>query len=93
MKWRVFLKMPSFPMWKQKMVVAATMTLHNFIRDRNAPDRHFHRFERNPDYVPTIPSRFRRYVISQDTSDTSTEGQSDVSMDAFHDDLAGRIAG
>jgi hypothetical protein len=43
--------------------------------------------------VPTIPSKFRRYVLSQDASDTSTEGQSDVSMDAFRDDLAGGIAG
>lgn len=30
MKWRVLLKMLSFPMWKQKIVVAATMALHNF---------------------------------------------------------------
>lgn len=73
MKWWILLKIPSFPMWKQKMVVAATMALHNFIRDHDAPDRHFHRFERNPDYVPTIPSRFRRYVLSQDASDTSSK--------------------
>ena len=39
MKWRVLVKMPSFPLPKQKMVVTATMTLHNFIRDHDAPDR------------------------------------------------------
>ncbi len=58
MKWRVLLNMPSFPLPKQKMVVAATMALHHFICDHDAPDMHFHRFDRNPDYVPTIPKRF-----------------------------------
>lgn len=83
-KWQVLHKMHSFQMWKQKMVVAATLVLHNFIY--NVPDRYFHVFERNPDYVSIIPSRFRRHVLSQDASNTSTESQSDISIDVFHDD-------
>jgi hypothetical protein len=43
MKWRILLKMPSYPMSKQKMIVAATMCLHNFIRENHALDRHFRR--------------------------------------------------
>jgi hypothetical protein len=41
MKWRILLKMPSYPMSKQKMIVAATMCIHNFIRENHALDRHF----------------------------------------------------
>ena len=55
MKWRILLKMPSYPMIKQKMIVAATMCLHNFIRENHALDKDFYRCDRDPDYVPTIP--------------------------------------
>jgi hypothetical protein len=41
MKWRILLKMPSFPLDKQKMIVAAIMCLHNFIRENNAQDKDF----------------------------------------------------
>lgn len=91
MKWRILLKMPSFHLSKQKMIVAATMGLHNFVRDHASPDKHFHRFERNPNYVPTIPSRYAKYVISQDASDVSTSQSSDRAMDRFRDDLAKAI--
>lgn len=92
MKWRILLKMPSFPMSKQKMIVAATMGIHNFIREHASPDMHFHRFDRDPNYVPTIPSRYAKYVISQDTTDASTSQTSATSMDSFRDDLASAIA-
>jgi hypothetical protein len=42
MKWRILLKMPSFPLDKQKMIVATTMCLHNFIRENNAQDKDFY---------------------------------------------------
>jgi hypothetical protein len=32
MKWRILLKMLSYSMEKQKMIVVATMCLHNYIR-------------------------------------------------------------
>ncbi|KAI5002717.1 hypothetical protein ZWY2020_027367 [Hordeum vulgare] len=92
MKWRILLKMPSYPLYKQKMIVAATMVLHNFIREHGMTDKHFRRFDRNPNYVPTIPTRYRKYIISQDASDSSTSSTSDRSMDKFRDDLAKAIA-
>nr|XP_040259779.1 uncharacterized protein LOC120976652 [Aegilops tauschii subsp. strangulata] len=92
MKWRILLKMPSYPLYKQKMIVAATMALHNFIREHGMTDKHFRRFDWSPNYVPTIPTRYRKYIISQDASDSSTSSTSGRSMDKFRDDLAKAIA-
>ena len=44
-------------MWKQKMVVVACMVLHNFIREHNSEDADFARFDRDPNFMPTIPKR------------------------------------
>lgn len=63
-KWRILLKMPSYPMDKQMMIVAATMCLNNSIRENDDQDKHFQKCDRNPDYVPTIPSRYRKYLPS-----------------------------
>jgi hypothetical protein len=51
-KWRILYRMPSYPMEKQMMIVAATMCLHNFIRENHAEDKHFLKCDRNPDYNP-----------------------------------------
>ena len=86
MKWRILLKMPSFPLDKQKMIVVAC--LHNFICENNTQDIDFARCDRDPDYVPTIPARYRRYLHA---GDTSTPESDDRSMDRFRDDLAWAI--
>jgi hypothetical protein len=54
-KWIILFKMPSYPMDKQKMIIAATMCLHNFIRENDALDEDFQRCDRDPNYVQTIP--------------------------------------
>jgi hypothetical protein len=90
MKWRVVLKMPSYPMKKQKMIVAATMCLHNFIRENDSDDKDFSRCDRNPDYVPTIPKRYRKYTPTN-AGDTSTMADDDRDMDKFRDDLSRAI--
>jgi hypothetical protein len=69
-KWRILFKMSSYPLDKQKMIVAATISLHNFIRENDVLDEDFERCDQDPDYVPTIPTRYRRHV-PQDASDTS----------------------
>lgn len=61
MKWRILLKMPTYKMEVQKMIVAATMCLHNFIREKHALDKDFSKCDRNPDYIPTIPERYARF--------------------------------
>ena len=90
-KWRILLKMPKYPMEKQMMIVATTMCLHNFIRENDAMDKHFHKCHRNPDYVPTIPSRYARYLPSSNASDTSTSASNHNTMDQFLDELAHEI--
>jgi hypothetical protein len=42
-KWRILFKMPSYPLDKQKMIVAATMSLHNFIHENDVLDEDFER--------------------------------------------------
>jgi hypothetical protein len=88
MKWRILLKMPSYPMSKQKMIVAATMCLHNFIRENHALDRHFRRCDRDPDYMPTILHRYARHAPPQNASDDLTSSTNDISMDRIRDNLA-----
>ena len=91
MKWRILLKMPSYPMVKQKMIVAATTCLHNFIRENHAFDRHFCRCDRDLEYIPTIPQRYVRHQPSQNSSNASTSEAKDTKMDIFCDDLARAI--
>ena len=45
MKWQILYKMPSFSMLTQKKVVAATMVIHNFIREHASGDVDFAKFE------------------------------------------------
>jgi hypothetical protein len=61
MKWRVLLKISSYKMECQKMIVAATMCLHNYIRENHALDLDFVKFDRSLDYVPTISERYARF--------------------------------
>ena len=91
MKWRILLKMPSYSLEKQKMIVAATMCLHNFIRENSTSDIDFIKCDRNIDYVPTIPERYVKYLPSQNSSDVSTSQSSARSMDKFRDDIARAI--
>jgi hypothetical protein len=90
MKWRILLNMPSYPMQKQKMIVAATMCLHNFIHENHSEDKDFSKHDRNPYYVPTIPRRYRK-DFGLRRGDTSTSESNDRNMDKFRDDLARAI--
>jgi hypothetical protein len=91
MKWRILLKMSSYPMSKQKIIVATTMCLHNFIRENHALDRHFRRCDQDPDYMPIIPHRYARHAPPQNASDNSTSSTNDISMDMIRDNIAAVI--
>jgi len=82
--------MPSYSMLTQKKVVAATM-LHNFIREHASGDVDFANFDRDPNYVLTIPERYNKYAASQHASDGSTSESSFVTMDSFRDTFFGYI--
>ncbi|KAM3208005.1 hypothetical protein ACQJBY_062975 [Aegilops geniculata] len=92
MKWQILLKMPNYAVETQKMIVAATMALHNYVRYHDKGDLHFLRVDRDPNYVPTIPSRYQRYAIPPNASDVSTSEASDKDMDRFCNRLATDIA-
>ena len=69
-------------MAKEIMTVAATMCLHNFIRENHAQDKDFQKCERNPDYVPIIPSIYRKHHVLQDAGGFNLESD-DRTMDKF----------
>jgi hypothetical protein len=79
------------PNGEAKMIVATTMCLHNFIRENHAQDKEFCKCDWDPDYMPTIPSRYRKHYISQDAGDTSHTETDDRGMDRFRDELARAI--
>jgi hypothetical protein len=66
MKWQILYNMPPYSMYKQKMIVVATMVLHNFIREHRIEDLDFAQFDRDPDYVPTIPERYNKFATGFD---------------------------
>jgi hypothetical protein len=89
MKWQILYKITNgYPMYKQKMIVVACMVLHNFIRWHGGEDPDFAQFDRDPNFVPTIPERYNRYVVPPTASDVSTTENSAPTMDAFRDELA-----
>jgi hypothetical protein len=62
-------KIPPYPMYKQKMIVVATMVLHNFICEHGGEDKDFARFDRDPNFVATISKRYNKYAVSQAATD------------------------
>jgi hypothetical protein len=71
MKWMILLKMLSYPMEKQKMIVAAIMYLYNFIRENHSKDKDFSKCDQNPDYVPTIHLRYGKHFAAHNKCNTS----------------------
>jgi hypothetical protein len=93
MKWQILYKMPAgYSMLTQKKIVAATMVLHNFIREHASVDVDFANFDRDPNFMPTIPERYNKYAVSPHASDNSTSEPSFVTMDTFRDSLATSVA-
>ncbi|KAI5007936.1 hypothetical protein ZWY2020_008984 [Hordeum vulgare] len=84
--------MPNYSIATQKMIVAATMTLHNYVRLHGKEDLHFLRCERDLDYVPTIPDRYKKYVIPSNASDASATAEHGPNMDLFRHELATAVA-
>ncbi|WVZ84857.1 hypothetical protein U9M48_031840, partial [Paspalum notatum var. saurae] len=84
MNWQILYNMPPYSMKKQKKIIAATMVLHNFIREHRTEDLDFARFDRDPDYVPTILERYNRFATGSDGSTTMLNAPT---MNAFRDAL------
>ena len=92
MKWQILYKIPRFSMLTQKKIVVATMVLHNFIREHASDDDDFSNFDRDPNFVPTIPERYNKWAVSQHASDADTDEPSFVTMDTFRDSMATFVA-
>ena len=92
MKWQILYKIPRFSMLTQKKIVVATMVIHNFIREHASDDDDFSNFNRDPNFVPIIPERYNKWVVSQHASDGDTDEPSFVTMDTFRDSVATSVA-
>ncbi len=68
------------------------MVLHNFIRQHGGNDLDFASCDRDPNYIPTIPERYNKYAVPQQTSDGSTSVPNVATMDTFRDEMATAIA-
>ena len=80
MKWRILLKVPSYPMSKQSEIIVACMALHNFIRESRIVDKDFDRCDRDENYVPP--------EASTSQPPTRQARDEDRSMNAFRDQIA-----
>ena len=87
MRWQLLLKMPKYSIETQKMIVPAAITLQNYVRAHDREDIHFARCDRDPDYVPTIPERYKRYAVPANASDTSTPEANGSDMDEIRGQL------
>ena len=87
MKWQILYKVPSYPIYKQKMIVVSTMVLHNFIREHGGDDEDFARFDRDPNFIPTIPERYNKYAVPSSVSDGSTSAPNAPTIDLFRDEM------
>jgi hypothetical protein len=72
----------------KKKIVAATMLLHNYIREHSSGDMDFANCDWDPNFVPTIPNRYNKYVVLSYASDDSTSEASFLRMDKFRDSVA-----
>jgi hypothetical protein len=70
----------------------ARCLLHSFIREHNSEDADFARFDRDSNFMPTIPDRYKRFAVPANASDTSTLEASMTCMDTFRDELATSLA-
>ena len=51
-KFRMMKAVPTFKPRKQKKIVIACMSLHNYIRETKLPDKEFDRCDEDEEYVP-----------------------------------------
>lgn len=91
-KWQILFLMPRYPLYKQKNFVVATMVLHNYIREHGGEDPNFARFDRDPNFVPTISELYNKYAVPPTASDSSTFAKNAATMDEFRDGLATSLA-
>ncbi|WVZ66601.1 hypothetical protein U9M48_015794 [Paspalum notatum var. saurae] len=82
MKWRMLLKVPSYPPAKQARIIVACIALYNFIRESKLMDEHFDRCDRDEHYVPLEAS------MSQTRTRETGRLDEDRNMNEFRDQLA-----
>jgi hypothetical protein len=59
-KWRILLKLPSYPLRKQTKIIVACIALHNFIRESHLAHKKFDRCDNNENYQPLLEEIRRR---------------------------------
>ncbi|WVZ71421.1 hypothetical protein U9M48_020011 [Paspalum notatum var. saurae] len=86
MKWRILLKLPSYPMRKQSKIILACMAVHNFIRESALSDEDFERCDLDENYMPMPTSCSRTQLV-----DEEVRGEEDQDMNAFRVNIANAL--
>jgi hypothetical protein len=84
-KWRILKSMLSFSPRRQKHIIIACMTLHNFIRDIPLRDKDFDKCDEDENYMP------QGQEVSQPTEDDIAEEDNEVSMNTIRDNIANAL--
>jgi hypothetical protein len=50
------------------------------------------KYNRDPNFIPTIPERYNKYAVPRSASDESTPERNAVTMDVFRDELATTVS-
>jgi hypothetical protein len=64
------------------------MILHSYICEHSSGDVYFANCDQDPDFVPTIPDRYNKYVVLSHAYDDSTSEAGFLMMDEFRDSVA-----
>jgi hypothetical protein len=80
--------MPSFSPRRQKHIIIACMTLHNFIRDISLRDEDFDKCDEDDDYMPQDEDDNEVQEVAQLTEYDILDEENEVFMNTIRDNIA-----
>jgi len=83
-KWRILHHIPRYSLEKQTWIIVARMALHNFIRENDAGDLDFTKYDSEQHYFLNDDEQEN---MGSGPSDDKAE-QFDINMNKFRDELA-----
>ena len=83
MKWRILLAVPSYPEAKQTSIILACCGLHNFVKENDDDDLHFHMVEEAASFAMNP-----QVYGDQEQPCNDEDVEEDVNMNAVRDEIA-----
>jgi hypothetical protein len=83
--------MPSFSARRQKHIIIACMTLHNFIRHIPLRDEDFDKCDEVDKYMPQDKDDNEGQEVTQPIEDDIPDEENKVSMNTIHDNIANAL--